>query len=84
MAPPAPAVTTPWLYYPRQYTGTCEDEGGASWLQVTPVGSRADTRPLVGEIAGPAWGYHFQDINLALGDLVRDVRGAESAYDLRS
>jgi hypothetical protein len=84
MAPPAPAVTTPWLYYPRQYTGTCEDEGGASWLQVTPAGSKSDTRPQVGEIAGPAWGYHFQDINLALGDLVRDVRGAESAYDAGS
>ncbi len=83
MAPPAPAVTTPWLDYPRQYTGTCEDEGGASWLQVTPVRPGSDTRPLVSEIAGPAWGYHFQDINLALGDLVRDVRGAESAYDAR-
>jgi hypothetical protein len=84
MVPPAPAVTTPWLYYPRQYTGTCEDEGGASWLQVAPAGPRSDTRPLVGEIAGPAWGYHFQDVNLALGDLVRDVRGAELGYDWRS
>ena len=28
MAPPAPAVTTPWLYYPQQYTGTCRPRAG--------------------------------------------------------
>ncbi len=55
MAPPAPAVTTPWLYYPEQYTGTCESEGGATWLQVTPIGASGDTRPVVHEIAGPTW-----------------------------
>ena len=47
---------------------------------MTPVAASGDTRPLVNEIAGPTWGYHFQDINLALGDLVRDVRDAESSY----
>jgi len=80
MAPPAPAVTTPWLYYPRQYTATCESRDGASWLQVVPVGATGDTRPVVNEIAGPTWGYHFQDINLTLGDLVADVHHAESAF----
>jgi hypothetical protein len=80
MAPPAPAVSTPWLYYPQQYTGTCEAEGGASWLQVTPVAATGDTRPLVNEIAGPTWGYHFQDINLTLGNLVNDVSAAEASY----
>ncbi len=45
MAPPAPAVHTPWLSYPQQYTGTCETEGGATWLQVTPVAAAGDTRP---------------------------------------
>ena len=73
MAPPAPSVSTPWLYYPKQYTGTCESEDGASWLQVTPIAATGDTRPLVDEIAGPTWGYHFQDINLTLGNLVNDV-----------
>src|ERR1700677_5016846 len=55
MAPPAPWVSTPWLYYPQQYTGTCETQDGASWLQVTPVAATGDTRPLVNEIAGPTW-----------------------------
>ncbi len=76
----APAVSTPWLYYPEQYAGTCETEGGASWLQVTPVAASGDTRPLVNEIAGPTWGYHFQDINLTLGNLVADVHAAELAF----
>ncbi len=80
MAPPAPSVSTPWLYYPKQYTGTCATEGGASWLQVTPLTASGDARPLVNEIAGPTWGYHFQDINLTLGNLVKDVHAAEAAY----
>jgi hypothetical protein len=80
MAPSAPAITTPWISYPKQYSGTCENENGASWLQVTEVSPSTDTRPAVKEIAGPTWGYHFQDINLALGNLVRDVRSAEVAY----
>jgi hypothetical protein len=44
------------------------------------VAARGDTRPVVNEIAGPTWGFHFQDINLALGNLVDDVRAAEASY----
>jgi Protein of unknown function (DUF3089) len=80
MAPPSPSVTTPWLYYPKQYTGTCESQDGATWLQVTDVAATGDARPAVKEIAGPTWGYHFQDINLTLGNLVNDVHRAEAAY----
>jgi hypothetical protein len=29
---------------------------------------------------GPTWGYHFQDINLSLGNLVNDVHAAEHAF----
>lgn len=83
MAPPAPTVTTPWISYPKQYTGACESEDGATWLQVTAVAASGDTRPVANEIAGPTWDYHFQDINLALGNLVKDVRGAEAGYQGR-
>ena len=34
-------------------------------------------RPVVSESLGPDWGYHVDDVNLALGDLVADVRAAE-------
>ena len=80
MAPTGAAISTPWLYYPGQYTGTCESAGGATWLQVTDTAKKGDTRPVVTEIAGPTWGYHFQDINLGLGNLVVDVHNAEAAY----
>ncbi len=84
MAPPAPSVTTPWLYYQHQYTATCESAGNATWLQVTDIPHQSDTRPVVNEIAGPTWGYHFQDINLSLGNLVTDVHDAETAYQAQS
>jgi hypothetical protein len=84
MIPPAPAVTTPWLHYPHQYTATCESADNATWLQVTNVPQKSATRPFVNEIAGPTWGYHFQDINLSLGNLISDVHAAEATYRAQS
>jgi hypothetical protein len=78
--PPPPAVTTPWVTYPDLYTSRCESAGGATWLQVTDVATKGDTGPVVSEVGGPTWGYHFVDINLSLGSLVNDVRNAEAAY----
>ena len=47
---------------------------------MTPVATNGDTRPVVvNQIAGPMWGYHFQDINLTLGNLVSHVDTAEPA-----
>jgi hypothetical protein len=80
MAPPAPTVRTPWLEYPNQYAATCENAEGATWLQVTNLPQKTGVRPYVHEIAGPTWGYHFQDINLTLGNLVQDVHNAEASY----
>jgi Protein of unknown function (DUF3089) len=76
----SPAVKSTWVTYPGMYTGTCEDQGGASWLQVTDVGGPADTRPEVAQALGPAWGYHVDDVGLTLGNLVRDVAGEEAAW----
>jgi hypothetical protein len=76
--PPPPPVKTPWVTYPGLYTASCRNAGGASWLQVT---SRVRAgRPVVTQSEGPTWGYHADDINLALGNLVNDVRAAESTY----
>ncbi len=76
--PPPPPVTTPWVTYPGLYPASCRNAGGASWLQVTPR-VRAG-RPVVTQAQGPTWGYHSDDINLALGNLVADVQAAESTY----
>jgi hypothetical protein len=78
--PPPPAVTTPWVTYPGLYTATCKSGGGATWLQVTDVAKSGDTRPVVSEQDGAAWGYHVSDVNLALANLVADVRVQEAAY----
>ena len=78
--PPPPPVSTPWVTYPDLYTSSCKHEGGATWLQVNDVAHPGDGRPVVTETLGPQWGYHEDDVNLATGNLVDDVRSAERAY----
>jgi hypothetical protein len=78
--PPPPALTTPWVSYPRLYTASCESAGGASWLQVTGLAGPGDDRPMVTETLGPEWGFHLDDVNLATQNLVDDVRSEEHAY----
>jgi len=76
--PPPPAVKTPWVSYPGLYSAACRQADGASWLQVNTLDVAG--RPVVSESLGPAWGYHLDDISLALGNLVSDVRTEEAAY----
>jgi Protein of unknown function (DUF3089) len=75
---PPPKLSTPWVTYPNLYTAHCDSSGGATWLQITTQSTTG--RPVVAQTLGPDWGYHLDDINLALGNLVQDVQVAESAY----
>jgi hypothetical protein len=77
---PSLKITTPWVSYPGLYTAQCQSVGGATSLQVIPTGIPGDVRPLVTASLGPTWGYHLNDVNLALGNLVTDVAHEESAY----
>lgn len=71
---------TLWLEYDGEYTATCEQAGGATWLQVSRASS-PDQRPAVlSEPEGPNWGYHPYDVNLALGNLVSDVAASEKTW----
>ncbi|HVA75522.1 MAG TPA: DUF3089 domain-containing protein [Acidimicrobiales bacterium] len=79
-SPPVPKVGTPWVTYPGLYSASCESAAGATWLQVNHVATAGDTRPVVTESLGPLWGYHVDDIQLTLGNLVDDVRTEEAAY----
>lgn len=74
------AVSTPWIAFPGLYTARCETAGGATWLEVQKATNSSDTRPVVTEGEGPDWGFHAEDVNLALGNLVADVTAAESSW----
>ncbi len=76
----APAVQTPWISLPRDYSARCESSGDASWLQITHIGGSDDQRPLLTQLEDPALGLHVLDVNIALGDLVRLVQGQAAAY----
>jgi hypothetical protein len=73
-------VATPWVEFAGLYRAECESGGGATWLQVKKVTSASDKRPVVTEEVGPDWGYHTDDVNLALGNLVSDVAAAEASW----
>ena len=77
---PDVTVSTPWVTFPGLYTAQCQSKGGATWLQVDSTTTSRDQRPRVTASLGPDWGYHAEDVNLALGDLVRDVAQEEAAY----
>ena len=70
----------PWVTYPGLYTASCQTGEGATWLQVDATKSPGDNRPVVTAAGGPVWGYHGDDVNLTLGNLVSDVSALESAY----
>jgi hypothetical protein len=80
-------VPTPWVTYPGLYSATCQQGGGATWLQITRLAGASHTRPVVTEDivpgapdTGPAWGYHGYEYNLTLGNLLHDVAGEEAAW----
>ncbi len=77
---PFRGVTTPWTTFPFLYSAQCMQNGRASWLQVDRlVAPPRDLRPAVTD-EGPMWGYHLDDLNLALGNLVLDVALEEATY----
>jgi hypothetical protein len=73
-------VRTPWVSYPNLYRAQCESSGGATWLQLTDIAGPRDTRPVVQPVLGPRWGLHLDDVNLALGNLVKIVRDESAVY----
>lgn len=73
-------VTTPWSVFPQLYTAQCMHQGGAGWLQVRRIlPPTQDFRPSATN-EGPVWGYHLDDVNLALGNLILDVAYEEASY----
>jgi hypothetical protein len=47
---------------------------------VAATPASGDPWPTVTDSLGPLWGYHLVDVNIALGNLVRDVAVEEAAH----
>ena len=75
-----PAVTTPWVSFPGEYTARCESSGDATWLQVTHVRGGTDRQPPLARLQDPVLGLHILDVSIALGNLVQLVRDEAAAY----
>jgi hypothetical protein len=76
-------IKTPFVTYPGLYTAGCRQADGASWLQVDVSTAADDRRPRVRASLGLDWGYHVDDVSLALGDLVDLVATQEAAWSAR-
>jgi hypothetical protein len=72
----APTATTPWVELDGHYEAECANQGGASVLMISPVGSAVPLKPE----PDASWGLHLVDVNIALGDLVDDVKAQSQAY----
>ncbi|HLH15538.1 MAG TPA: DUF3089 domain-containing protein [Solirubrobacteraceae bacterium] len=73
-----------WIESPGEYNAQCHKENGASWLQINPVGTPVDPPEYVEESLGPDWGLHLYDVNIALGNLVKDVALESTSYSFES
>jgi hypothetical protein len=50
-------VLTPWVTNPELYSASCKQGGGATWLQVTSLAGKSQTRPIVSDnVVGSAGG----------------------------
>jgi hypothetical protein len=85
---PTPTASTPWVETQGLYTAQCKHENGATWLQVSLAGGVGEevANDLVAhnefaeELAGPEWGLHLYDVNIALGNLVHTVAIQSQSY----
>jgi Protein of unknown function (DUF3089) len=71
---PMPATT--WISEPGAYSGRCSSAGGASVLQIKALHGAQVPTPS----PDPTWGLHLLDANVALGNLLADVKAEAHAY----
>ncbi len=71
-----PHPGTEFASEPGAYQGRCSSSGGGNVLQITPRGGAQ--LPTAAPTA--AWGLHLIDANIALGNLIGDVRTEAAAY----
>jgi len=89
---PTPKAETPWVESKGVYQAQCKHENGATWLEPSfkaSVTAEAQTSlaehfETAQELIGPEWGLHLYDVNIALGNLVKDVALEATAYGFES
>ena len=74
-----PTASTGFVTYPNFLSASCERAGDRDWLDITPTpAADLDARALPTESTPAAWGLHFLDFYLTLGDLI-ELAGRQSA-----
>ena len=89
---PVPTASTPWVESIGSATGQCKHENGATWLNIAlkegmpqkVAEDLAAHNEVAEELAGPEWGLHLYDVNIALGNLVNTVAIQTQAYAFES
>jgi Protein of unknown function (DUF3089) len=71
-----PTAPTPWVQPMDHYSGQCVQSNGASVLMISPIGAARNLTP----VPDDSWGLHLADGNVALGNLIDDVRAETKAY----
>jgi hypothetical protein len=71
-----PTAPTPWVTPQDHYTGQCVESNGVNVLMISPIGAARTLTP----VPDATWGLHLADGNIALGNLVDDVRAETKAY----
>jgi Protein of unknown function (DUF3089) len=71
-----PPASTVWVSVPRGYRAHCSSANNANVLQITAVGGAKLPNPS----PTPEWGLHLLDAQVALGNLIADVKTEAAAY----
>jgi hypothetical protein len=71
-----PMPKTTWGSIPNSYSAHCSSSGGANVLEIAPLGGAQTPVPA----PTPQWGLHLLDANIALGNLVADVKSEGAAF----
>lgn len=77
----AGTIETPFVRVSDLVTGECAEQGNFRYLEVALTG--ADDGPRADDIPGdlsPEWGLHLVDVNLVMGDVVRNVAAQGATY----
>ncbi len=72
-----PTAPTPWVTPQDHFTGACvQSPNGTNVLIISPVDGARQLTPTPDK----RWGLHLSDANIALGNLIADVRSQTKAY----